>query len=103
MKLRLILSLALLSVSSAALADCYVGEVQYFPYNFTPRDYLPANGQLLPINQYQALFSLLGTQFGGDGRTNFALPKITPVTAGASAQVTVKPFVCLVGIYPSRD
>ncbi|ERM80581.1 hypothetical protein P872_12705 [Rhodonellum psychrophilum GCM71 = DSM 17998] len=47
-----------------------------FSFNFAPRGFAQCNGQLLPINQNQALFSLLGTSFGGDGRVNFALPDL---------------------------
>ena len=59
--------------------DVYIGSVQEFPYQFCPRGWAPAEGQLLPINQNTALFSLLGTQFGGDGRTTFALPDLRPI------------------------
>lgn len=52
----------------------YIGDVMWIPYNFAPRGWAFCNGQLLPINQNQALFSLLGTNYGGDGRTTFALP-----------------------------
>lgn len=55
-------------------------------FNFAPRGWALANGQILPINQNQALFSLLGTTFGGDGRVNFALPNLqgrTPIHVGS--------------------
>jgi microcystin-dependent protein len=55
-------------------------------FNFAPKGWAQCNGQLLPINQNQALFSLLGTTFGGDGRTNFALPDYrgrTPIHVGS--------------------
>ena len=55
-------------------------------FNFAPRGWAMCNGQLLPINQNQALFSLLGTTFGGDGRVNFALPNLqgrTPIHVGS--------------------
>ncbi|HKP89931.1 MAG TPA: tail fiber protein [Thermoleophilaceae bacterium] len=54
----------------------YMGEVKMTSFNFAPKGWALANGQLLPINQNQALFSLYGTNFGGDGRVNFALPDI---------------------------
>lgn len=53
-----------------------MGTIQAFGFNFAPRGWLPCNGQLLAIAQYQALFSLLGTYYGGDGRTTFALPDL---------------------------
>lgn len=53
-----------------------LGQIQIFGFNFPPRGWAFCDGQLLPISQYQALFSLLGTTFGGDGRTTFALPDL---------------------------
>lgn len=54
----------------------FIGEVSAFAFNFAPRNWALANGQLLPISQYSALFSILGTTYGGDGRTTFALPDL---------------------------
>jgi microcystin-dependent protein len=54
----------------------YLGEIILAGFALTPTGYLPCNGQLVPINQYPALFSLLGTNFGGDGRSNFGLPDL---------------------------
>jgi len=54
----------------------YLGEIALFPFGFAPKDWAMCNGQLLPINQNQALFSLLGTTYGGDGRVNFGLPDL---------------------------
>jgi microcystin-dependent protein len=58
------------------MADPYLGQIQPFGFNFAPRGWAQCNGQLLPINQNTALFSLLGTIYGGDGRTTFALPDL---------------------------
>jgi microcystin-dependent protein len=58
------------------MAEPFLGEVRLMSFNFPPRGWAFCNGQLLPINQNQALFSLLGTTFGGDGRVNFALPDL---------------------------
>ena len=58
------------------MTDPFIGEIQLFPFGFAPRGWAQCNGQLLPINQNQALFSLLGTMYGGDGRTTFALPDL---------------------------
>jgi microcystin-dependent protein len=58
------------------MADPFVAEIRIFPFNFAPRGWAFCNGQLLPISQNTALFSLLGTTFGGDGRSNFALPNL---------------------------
>ncbi len=54
----------------------YLGEIMLVPFTFAPRVWAFCNGQLLPINQNQALFSLLGTTYGGNGTTNFALPNL---------------------------
>ncbi len=56
------------------MAEPFLSEIRIFSFNFAPRSWAQCNGQLLPINQNQALFSLLGTTYGGDGRVNFALP-----------------------------
>ncbi len=54
----------------------FLGEISIVSFNFAPKGWALCNGQLLPINQNQALFSLLGTMYGGDGRINFALPDL---------------------------
>jgi microcystin-dependent protein len=54
----------------------FLGEIRIFTFGFAPKGWALCNGQLLPINQNQALFSLLGTMYGGDGRVNFALPDL---------------------------
>lgn len=58
------------------MAEPYVGEIAQFAFNVIPRGWLECNGQLLNISQYSALYALLGTQFGGDGRINFRLPDL---------------------------
>ena len=56
--------------------DPFVAEIRMFPFNFAPRGWAFCNGQLMPISQNTALFSLLGTTYGGDGKTTFALPDL---------------------------
>jgi microcystin-dependent protein len=56
------------------MAEPFLSEVRIFSFSFAPRGWAQCNGQLLPINQNQALFALLGTTYGGNGQTNFALP-----------------------------
>lgn len=56
------------------MAEPFLSEIRIVSFNFAPKGWAQCNGQLLPINQNQALFSLLGTTFGGDGRVDFALP-----------------------------
>jgi microcystin-dependent protein len=56
--------------------DPFVAEIRIFPFNFAPRGWAWCDGQLLPLSQNTALFSLLGTTYGGDGKSNFALPDL---------------------------
>ena len=58
------------------MADPFVAEIRMFPFNFAPRGWATCDGQLMPLSQNTALFSLLGTTYGGDGRSNFALPDL---------------------------
>lgn len=58
------------------MADPFVAEIRIFPFNFAPKGWMRCDGQLLPISQNTALFSLLGTTYGGDGRSTFALPNL---------------------------
>src|SRR5271166_4682164 len=56
--------------------DPFVAEIRIFPFNFAPKGWALCNGQILPISQNTALFSLLGATYGGDGKSNFALPNL---------------------------
>ena len=58
------------------MADPFVAEIRIFPFNFAPKGWAWCNGQLLPLSQNTALFSLLGTTYGGDGKSTFALPDL---------------------------
>lgn len=58
------------------MSEPFVAEIRIFPYNFAPRGWALCNGQLLPISQNTALFSLVGTVYGGDGRTTLGLPNL---------------------------
>ena len=58
------------------MADPFVAEIRIFPFNFAPKGWAWCDGQLLPLSQNTALFSLLGTTYGGDGKSNFALPDL---------------------------
>jgi microcystin-dependent protein len=67
------------------MADPFVAEIRIFPFNFAPKGWAFCDGQLLPLSQNTALFSLLGTTYGGDGKSNFALPDLqgrTPMHPG---------------------
>src|ERR671926_371228 len=58
------------------MADPFVAEIRIFPFNFAPKGWAFCDGQLLPLSQNTALFSLLGTTYGGNGKSNFALPDL---------------------------
>lgn len=67
------------------MEEWFIGEIRIFAFGFVPEGWLPCNGQLQPIDQYQALFAILGTTYGGDGRSAFALPNLqgrAPVHVG---------------------
>ena len=68
------------------MAEPFLSEIRIMSFGFAPKGWALCNGQLLPIGQNQALFSLLGTTYGGDGRVNFALPNLqgkTPIHMGS--------------------
>lgn len=72
-------------------AEPFTGEIAFFPYDFVPKGWEPCDGRLLPISLNAALFALLGTTYGGDGRVNFALPDMrarSPVGIGAVSGLT---------------
>ena len=74
-----------------AQASPYLSQIMWVGFNFCPRGWAPAHGQILPINQNQSLYSLLGTTYGGDGRTTFALPDLrgrAPIGMGNGGQST---------------
>lgn len=69
------------------MSEPFLAEVRIVAFNFAPRGWAFCDGQILPINQHQSLYSLLGTTYGGDGRTSFALPDLrgrVPIHVGAS-------------------
>jgi microcystin-dependent protein len=85
-----------ISTSGPALAKPFLGEVRLFPFTSPPAGWMPCNGHLMPLNLNQALFSLLGTRFGGDGRINFALPNLGRVIVPHGLQY----FIATDGTYP---
>jgi microcystin-dependent protein len=75
------------------VSDQFVGEIRLFPFNFAPTGWAKCNGALLPIVQNTALFSLLGTTYGGDGKTTFALPDLqgrVPMSFGQGPGLTLR-------------
>ncbi|PAF29795.1 InlB B-repeat-containing protein [Paenibacillus sp. 7516] len=84
--------------AQAAGAEPYFGEIRLFPYNAIPTGWMPARGQSMSITQNTALYSLLGNNFGGDGKTTFSLPNLS----GAAPDGTGY-YIATNGIFPSRD
>jgi microcystin-dependent protein len=91
-KATLLLVIFFLSTSiSFAQQEPFIGEIKMFAGNFAPRGWAMCDGQLLSISRYTALFSLLGTSYGGDGRTTFALPDLrgrVPVHVGQAENLS---------------
>ncbi len=77
-------------------ADCTLGEIMLTAGSVA--NGMPASGQILPISQWQALFSLLGTKYGGNGTSTFALPDLRAVAPNGLTY-----SICIYGLYPSRD
>ena len=80
------------NAAPAAADEPYIGEIKSFGFNFCPRGWAALNGQLLEVSSYDALFSLLGTYYGGDGRTTFGLPEMrgrAPVNTGTGPGLSV--------------
>jgi microcystin-dependent protein len=76
----------------------YVGQVEFLAENFCPAGWLPADGRLLQKDHYDNLFSVLGTTYGGDGKTNFAVPKVAAMRTASGATLT--PCIDVVGVAP---
>ena len=78
--------------------DAFVGQIAILPYQFTPASWAPCQGQIMQIStSTAALFSVLGTQFGGDGRQTFALPNLPDPAPG------MRYFIATVGTIPERS
>ncbi len=77
-----------------------LGSVCLFPFNFELRGWKYCDGSILPISQYQALFTLLQANFGGDGVNTFCLPKLNDNTSLPSG---LRYQICVSGMYPSRE
>jgi microcystin-dependent protein len=86
-----------MTVDAPASTQPTLGEVEIFAFDFAPTGFAACQGQLLPIAPNQALFSLIGPRYGGDGVTNFALPKLAPITPAGPFY-----FICIGGPYPPK-
>lgn len=97
----LLLMLCALSRGAAAQATTpFLGQTMTTGFNFCPTGWATMQGQLLQISQNTALFSLLGTTYGGDGRTTFALPTALPIFTATGE--TLLQCIALQGVFPSR-
>lgn len=76
----------------------YLGNIQLFPYDFVPLGYMACNGASLSISQYSALYSLIGTTYGGDGSSNFNIPNMK----GEEPIPGLTYCICVSGIWPTR-
>jgi Phage Tail Collar Domain/Collagen triple helix repeat (20 copies) len=85
---------------TASDTSCVVGEIKLMAGEQLPANWVLAHGQLLPISQNVALFSLLGTTFGGDGRTNFALPNLQGAEPKGAGPAGVNYVICTSGLFP---
>ncbi|MCX7747611.1 MAG: tail fiber protein [Clostridia bacterium] len=77
----------------------FIGQIQLFAFNYAPEGWMLCQGQLLNISQNQALFALIGITYGGDGRTNFALPNLQ----GASPLPGMQYYIAIQGLFPPRS
>src|SRR5678815_1673408 len=102
MRKMLLGAVAFLCVAGPARAGdlTFIGEVELFGFNFCPQGWLPADGRLMPISQNTALFSLLGTTYGGDGKTTFKLPE--PKAEVTKDFIPLTQCIAVEGIFPSR-
>lgn len=80
--------------------EAFLGQIMLFAGNFAPEGWLPCDGRVMEIKTNTALFSLLGTNYGGDGVTSFHLPNL-PSKTGIDAHLDY--CICIAGIYPSRS
>ena len=102
---RVLLAFAVIAATSGAAQAqtqyTLLGSVLIFAGNFCPTGFMPMNGQLVPITQNQALFAILGTTYGGNGTTDFALPEAKPMKTEKGQTLTQ--CIAVRGIFPSRN
>ncbi len=76
----------------------YIGQIELLPYNFAPQGWAACEGQPMPIGETQALFALIGTTYGGDGQTTFALPDLR----GTEPTPNSRYCIAVEGLFPTR-
>lgn len=82
--------------------DEFIGAIKLFAGNFPPRGWAWCDGTTLSIQSNEALFSILGSQYGGDDKTNFQLPNLAPLTESDGGPTPIRYIICMQGVYPSR-
>ncbi|MGC6173822.1 phage tail protein [Lacrimispora sp. 38-1] len=82
--------------------DPYIGQIQLFPYNFEPRGWVLCDGRTMQIMQNQALYSLIGVTFGGNGTTEFKIPDLRDANPLAVTN-QMKYYIAIEGLYPMRS
>jgi microcystin-dependent protein len=78
--------------------DYFIGQIAYFGFDWPPQNWALCDGRTLNINEYSALFALIGIKYGGDGRSTFQLPNLMPTEPNQPL-----PMICLVGVFPARS
>lgn len=81
----------------------YLGQICLFPYEYEPENFIKCDGRTLPIRDNEALYSLIGTKFGGDGVLNFNIPKMTGVANTEPPFTGIDYYICIQGQYPPRN
>lgn len=81
----------------------YLGQICLFPYYFQPSGFIKCDGSLLPLDKNEALFSIIGTKFGGNGITDFRIPNLKPLADSEVSVEAVHYYICIEGQYPPRD
>lgn len=80
-----------------------IGEIRLFAGTFAPRYWQWCDGSTFNISGNEALYSILGVQYGGDGKTNFQLPDLAPMAEADGGTTPIKYVICTQGIYPNRS
>lgn len=93
---------AAVSPARAQATNPFLGQIAIFPYNFCPVGWLQPKGQFLAINSNTALFALLGTTYGGNGTTSFALPNLKPIFTLTPGAPLIQ-CIAVQGVFPSRN
>jgi Phage Tail Collar Domain len=86
-----------IAASAPVIMGTFVGQIEAFAFDFAPEGWLPCDGRTLPIAQYVELFSLIDASYGGDGSTNFALPKLVPLGPTGPGY-----YIATAGYYPEH-